>query len=100
MTADFTSEYNAHQEQLHRYLVSITHDRDLADDVAQETYIRLVREVGLRSAPRDMRAWLHRVGRNLVIDRGRRQQLAIKVHGRLREGSVGASAEDEYLRRE
>ncbi len=51
-------------------------------------------------APREMRAWLFRVGRNLVIDRGRRQQLADRLQDRLRVGSAGPSAEDECLVRE
>ena len=98
---DFTSEaFDAHHHHLRRYLTSITRDPDVADDVAQEVYARLVREVGRSRAPHDMPGWLLRVGRNLVIDRGRRRQVDIKVRGRFRENSVGPSAEDEYLLRE
>jgi len=99
MEADF-SQYQPHHEPLRRYLVSITHDPDTADDLAQEACIRLAREVARSRPPQHTRAWLHRVGRNLVIDRGRRQQLAIRLQDRLWDGSVERSAEDEYLLRE
>lgn len=101
MDTDVTSQaYDAHHEQLYGYLVSITRDEDLAHDVVQEAYARLQREVRRQRTPREMRAWLFRVGRNLVIDRGRRQQVADKFQDRLRVGSVGPSAEDECLARE
>jgi len=92
--------YDAHHEQLYGYLVSITRDGDLAHDVVQKAYARLQREVKQQRAPREMRAWLFRVGRNLVIDRGRRQQLADRLQDRLRVESAGPSAEDECLVRE
>ena len=100
MEADFSQEYRGYREQLHRYLISITHDRDVAEDVAQEAFSRLYREVSLSRSPREPRAWLYRVGRNLVIDRGRQQQTAIRMQDRLCSGGVAASAEEEYLNRE
>jgi RNA polymerase sigma-70 factor (ECF subfamily) len=101
MATDFISEaYSAHHEHLHRYLTSITRDRDLADDFAQEAYARLAREVGQGRAPRHMRAWLFRAGRNLAIDRGRRQQVAVRLMDRFRDDSDVRSAEDECLLRE
>lgn len=101
MDTDVTSRaYEAHHEQLYGYLVSITRDGELAHDVVQEAYARLQLAVKRQRAPREMRAWLFRVGRNLVIDRGRRQQIADRLQDRLRAGSVGPSAEDECLARE
>jgi RNA polymerase sigma-70 factor (ECF subfamily) len=97
MAVEFIGEYHAHREHLQRYLASITHDRDLADDAAQEACIRLAREMSLSRTPRYTRAWLNRVGRNYVIDNARRQQRTIKLQDRLWDSSVGMSAEDEYL---
>ena len=101
MATDVTSQaYDAHHEKLCRYLTSITRDRDLADDLAQEAYARLAREVQLDRTPHEMLAWLFRVGRNLVISRSRRQQVAAKLADRLDVPGAGHSAEDEYLIRE
>lgn len=101
MDTDVTSRaYDAHHQQLYGYLVSITRNGDTAQDVVQEAYARLAREVQLRRPPRETRAWLFRVGRNIVISRGRRQQVADRHQDRLRDSSVGSSAEDECLARE
>jgi RNA polymerase sigma factor (sigma-70 family) len=101
MAIDLTSEaYDAHHQALHGYLTAITRNIDVADDVGQEAYARLAQEVLEGRAPRDTRAWLFRVGRNLVISRGRRQQTAVKFQDRLRDEGVGPSAEAECLARE
>ncbi len=101
MAIDLTSEaYQAHHEDLRGYLVAITRNMDVADDVGQEAYARLAQQVRLGRTPRDVRAWLFRVGRNLVISRGRRQQSAVRMQERLRDESVGPSAEAECLARE
>lgn len=73
---DFESAFDRHYETLFRYLFRLTGDGDLAEDLAQETFIRLlehpVEDGGLK-------AWLFTVGTNLVRDRsrvrGRREEL-------------------------
>lgn len=61
---------------LYRYLYRLTGDADTADDIAQETFVRLLRQ----TMPEDeVRPWLFTVATNLVRDgvrkAGRRQRL-------------------------
>jgi RNA polymerase sigma factor (sigma-70 family) len=60
----FTDNY----EGLFRYLVRLTGDSDLAADVAQETFVRLVEREPDNTG---IRAWLYRVATNLVRDHSR-----------------------------
>lgn len=60
----FDEEYDG----LFRYLCRLTGDPDLAADVAQECFIRLVER---RPHDRQLRAWLYRVATNLVRDGSR-----------------------------
>jgi RNA polymerase sigma factor (sigma-70 family) len=92
--------YGAYREQLLGYLVSLTHDRETAEDTRHEAFARLAREVGAGRTPQNVRAWLYQVSRNLVVSRGRRQQVAEKWLGRQSEDRMGASAEEHYLLRE
>lgn len=55
-------------EGLFRYLVRLTGDSDLAEDVAQETFVRLVEKT---PDNKGIRAWLYRVATNLVRDHSR-----------------------------
>jgi RNA polymerase sigma-70 factor, ECF subfamily len=60
---DAAQLFEEHHESLFRYLVRLTGDEDVAHDVAQETFTRLVTK-----PPRDEqpRAWLFTVATNLV----------------------------------
>jgi RNA polymerase sigma-70 factor, ECF subfamily len=58
---------------LHRYLTRLTGDPALAEDLAQECFLRLFEE---RTRGRDVerwRAWLFQVGHNLAVDHLRRR---------------------------
>jgi RNA polymerase sigma factor (sigma-70 family) len=58
-----------HHPPLERYLARLTGDRDLAADVAQEAFVRLLER---EPPPEAVRPWLFRVATNLVRDTGRR----------------------------
>jgi RNA polymerase sigma-70 factor (ECF subfamily) len=64
--------YAIHAEPLRRRLTATTGDRTVAEDLAQEAFARLVAEVSMGRTPDNVGAWLHRVGHNLAMSRGRR----------------------------
>lgn len=70
------SAYGAHRGPLQGYLTSLTRDPAAAEDLTQDAFVRLTREVQLGRVPDDLGAWLHRVGRNLAMSRGRRITVA------------------------
>lgn len=63
-----------YQHRLLRYLISIVHDRQTAEDIFQETWIRVL-EQGHRYDPRhNFVTWLLTIARNLAIDSMRRKR--------------------------
>lgn len=58
-----------HHAALERYLARLTGDQDLAADVAQEAFVRLLEQ---EPPPAAVRPWLFRVATNLVRDAARR----------------------------
>lgn len=68
---EFEAAFDRHYDGLYRYLYRLTGDADAAQDVAQETFIRLLdHEVPEES----MESWLFTVATNLVRDRSRTRQ--------------------------
>src|SRR5438093_1444841 len=65
--------YQAHREALRRYLHrSLGPDRDLAEDLLQDVYVRALKG-GSRLVPgEDPKPWLFRIATNLLIDHYRR----------------------------
>jgi RNA polymerase sigma-70 factor, ECF subfamily len=96
---DFDALYAEIHPPLLRYLDRLLGDRDAAEDVAQEAFVRLLRRPELRGD--DARLWLFTVATNLVRDRGRtatrRQRLLAAWPLR---PSTGPLPDEELERRE
>jgi RNA polymerase sigma-70 factor (ECF subfamily) len=64
--------YEAEHLDLYRFLLATVHDPGVAEDVLQDTFLRLIRECASGRPPANPRAWLYRVATNLVIGAARR----------------------------
>ena len=73
---DVSGLFAEHHAPLFRYLSRLTGDPDVAEDAAQEAFVKLVERP---PAPGETRAWLYRVGTNAawlaLRTRGRRRRL-------------------------
>lgn len=68
-------------DRIRSFAISATRERDAADDVVQESFLRFVVELRAGRRPDNIGGWLYRVASNLIISRGRRKA----VVGRLRQ---------------
>ncbi len=68
--------YSAYHSELAGFLRRETREAEVAEDLAQEAFLRLQRELLAGRAPANLRAWLYRVAVNLAISRGRRLAVA------------------------
>jgi RNA polymerase sigma factor (sigma-70 family) len=73
----------AHAGLLLRRLTATTRNPAAAEDLTQEAFMRLVIEVGAGRIPDDAGAWLHRVGHDLAMSRGRRIAVANRRNGEI-----------------
>lgn len=76
---DFEALFQAHYEGVYRLLYRIVGTREEAEDLAQETFLRLNSALARQSLPDGgLRPWLYRVATNLALNvlraEGRRQQ--------------------------
>ncbi len=92
--------FESHAERLTSFAIAAVRDRDAADDVVAEAYLRLVREVQAGRVPDNIGAWLYRVCSNLILSRGRRIAVARRAMGRLLERGEADAPETHVLRRD
>ena len=92
--------YAAFHEELFSFLCSATRDREVAEDLLQELFLRLIREERAGRIPELVRPWLYRVASNLVIDRGRRLATGRRWLDRLVCPEQAEPADARLLRRE
>ncbi len=67
-----------HRRPLYAYIAGMTGAGAEADDVFQETWMRAIRRLPV-FRPDNLRGWLMRIARNLVIDRARRRGPALSL---------------------
>lgn len=73
-TGQIRNWYEQHRVGIYRFGLSILKNPDLAEDVLQETFLRLLQSDSLQFEPGMEKAWLYRVARNLCYDHLRRQR--------------------------
>lgn len=95
-----SAAYDAHERALYAFALGITHSGTAAEDLVQESYLRLVREVQAGRAPDNVRAWLYRVCANLAASRGRRASVATRYMPFLVSREIGETPEARHLRLE
>ncbi len=73
---DFDDLFQRLYPSLFRYLHRLTGDADVAEDIAQESFVRLLKQ----PLPEDeVRPWLFTVAMNLVRDRARRTERRMRL---------------------
>jgi RNA polymerase sigma factor (sigma-70 family) len=82
------------QSRVYGLAVTMLHDPDLAEEVAQETFVRAWRHAGTYDARRGrVPSWLLAIARNLAIDRAR-MRAPIPVDPEVIAGELDTTQED------
>jgi len=98
--AAFTPLYERYVDQIYAYAYSLTHNRELAEDVTAATFARAIEELPRfewRGVPYS--AWLYRVAANLVA-RDRRRPGWIELSPHVSDDGVGPEEEAARLDRD
>jgi RNA polymerase sigma-70 factor (ECF subfamily) len=95
-----TALYEAHRAELFGFLNRMTRDREAAEELLQDVFIRLIREARAGRMPDEVRPWLYRVATNAAISRGRHGAVWTRLVPRLLDRREPAHPEAEFLRSE
>ena len=82
-----------HADSVRRALTRCVRDPVAAEDLLQEAFMRLVVEVRAGRTPEQIGPWLHRVGYNLAMSRGRRIAVAERHAAHVARSGEEASPE-------
>ena len=92
--------FETHAGHLTAFALATTRDRDEADDVVAEAFVRLVRVGHEGPWPDNVGGWLHRVAANLMTSRGRHLSVVRRTLSRVWEPGVIESLEATVIERE
>jgi RNA polymerase sigma factor (sigma-70 family) len=82
-TGAFDSVFSAYRRRIYGYLVRMTRRRDAAEDLLQETFLRLAQHAKRLDADTRLGAWLFTVAHRLVQSWGRAQAVRAQLAGDL-----------------
>jgi RNA polymerase sigma-70 factor (ECF subfamily) len=89
--------YDLHQRELFTFALRCSRDREIAEDLVHEAFLRLIVEFEAGREPDNVRAWLYRVTANLNISRARRAAVAHKQAGELASRETAPGPEPLFL---
>ena len=92
--------YESTYGSLVRRLTAICRDPHDAEDLAHEAYVRLALEMEAGRGPDDPAAWLHRVGWNLAMSRGRHRTVVARHEAHLPRPDAPAEPDRTAIDRE
>jgi RNA polymerase sigma-70 factor (ECF subfamily) len=92
--------FEDHRQKLASFAYAMTREPDAADDLVQESFLRLVKELNAGRTPDNVAAWLFRVCSNLATSRGRRISVAQRFLRVARSRNDEPAADVDILRRE
>jgi len=87
---DLAAFYAEQFDRVRGSLVLFTGSRDVGEELAQEAFVRACQHWEKVRAMEAPGAWVHRVGMNLAISRGRRLRTERRPHRRVRSEAVEA----------
>ena len=71
--------FEQYYEDVYRFLRALTRDRDLAEELTQETFLRAIRSIDTYRGEGEFRVWLCSVAKNLFYSQMKKQKKSIPV---------------------
>ncbi|MDP9149836.1 MAG: RNA polymerase sigma factor [Myxococcota bacterium] len=94
-TAAFDAVYTRYQGRLHGFLLRLSRRRDVAEDLFQDTWVKLARHAHRLDEDTDLAAWLFRVARNAWVSHVRWSMLDVSRLVAFEEDALPTEASNE-----
>ena len=88
-----------HYKPIYRFLVYLSGDASLAEDLTQETFIAAWANIGRYKGRASFGTWLHKIAYHKFIDSGRRLERDATLIAQLKEKSPGVTETSDPLYR-
>lgn len=72
---DFESVYQSYFRDVFLYLCSLSMNQDIAEEVAQETFVKALKSIDTFDGSKDIRAWLFTIAKNTYYTYCKRQKI-------------------------
>lgn len=91
---DFDRLYTAYFQIVYDYLLSISHDNQIAEELTQETFFKAMKKIGSFKEGTNAKAWLCQIAKNLLYDRSRHAKHNLDIDDDILNQFVGELCPD------
>jgi RNA polymerase sigma-70 factor (ECF subfamily) len=81
---------HTHYQGVYRFLLHLTRDVALAEDLTQETFATAWEKIGSFAGRSALGTWLHRIAYGKLVDLRRRSRRGTELHDRIRQQTASA----------
>ena len=97
--------YKEYYEIVYKYLFGLTRNKDLSEDLAQETFVKMIKHIDKFEGKSKLSSWLCEIAKNLWIDyirKNKRQVQIVKNEDDNKEIEIQSyeNIENEYIEKE
>ena len=85
---DFLDAYNQYADAIYRHCYFRVYNKDLAEDLTQDTFIKTWKYIGEGKEIKNIRAFLYKVAVNLIIDHSRKKTALVLDDLKEKEASL------------
>ncbi|MDD4569326.1 MAG: RNA polymerase sigma factor [Tepidanaerobacteraceae bacterium] len=72
--------YMLYKRDIYIYLLSMTHDSDLSEDLLSETFVNAISSIGNFKGQSSVKTWLFSIARNLWLQRIRKEKPTVEYN--------------------
>lgn len=92
--------FERHNRALFRFFISMNRDRELAEDLVQDVFMRMLRYRATYDARQSFTAWMYQIARNAMIDQAaKRKGEVVPFEDYRPDPASGAMSVDEKIAR-
>lgn len=93
--------YREYYDTVFKYLFCLTHDKELSEDLLQETFVRMIKNIDKFEGKSKLSSWLCEIAKNLWIDYLRKNKRKVELNEN-EELNIQSeqNIENEYIERE
>lgn len=93
--------YRDYYDIVFKYILCLTHDKDLSEDIVQETFVKMIKNIDKFEGKSKLSSWLCEIAKNLWIDYLRKNKRKVDLN---EEHTLNIESsqniENEYIEKE
>lgn len=97
---NFEQIYNEHFKTVYKYLICLTHDREIAEDLTQETFCKAINKIDEFNGKCKLSVWLCKIAKNLWLNEMHRANIITTVEENDEYIDLKQNIEENFLKKQ